>query len=110
LHLKILNIKIFQNISSTILLDKNNKKSIEELFTKNLKMAERSKMADIGSDFSKNCHNSTVEYFFVFSAGLFLEKFNLTKIVFEFKTQNGHQNSILRLSAFFRQKNNILAI
>jgi hypothetical protein len=35
--------------SSTILLDKSNKKSIEELFTKNLKMAEKSKMADIGS-------------------------------------------------------------
>jgi hypothetical protein len=77
LYLKILNINIFQNISTTILLDKNNKKSIEELFTKNLKMAEKSKMADIGS--AKNCHNSTDEYFFVFSAGLFLEKFNLTK-------------------------------
>jgi hypothetical protein len=49
LHLKFLNINIYQNISSTILLVKNNKKSIEELFTKNLKMAEKSKMADIGS-------------------------------------------------------------
>jgi hypothetical protein len=55
LHLKILNINIFQNISSTILLDKNNKKSIEEHLTKNLKMALKSKMADIGSVlFKKN--------------------------------------------------------
>jgi hypothetical protein len=44
----------FSKISSTILLDKNNEKSIEELFTKNLKMAEKSKMADIGSAFFKN--------------------------------------------------------
>jgi hypothetical protein len=32
-----------------ILLDNNNKNSIEELFTKNLKMAEWSKMADTDS-------------------------------------------------------------
>jgi hypothetical protein len=45
--------QIFSKKKSTILLDKNNKNSIEELFTKNSKMAEKSKMADIGSPFFK---------------------------------------------------------
>jgi restriction endonuclease S subunit len=37
--------------NSMILLNKKNKNSIKELFIKNLKMAEQSKMADIGSTF-----------------------------------------------------------
>jgi hypothetical protein len=77
-HLKILNINIFQKISSTILLDKN-KKIHRRTFYQKFENGGEIQDGGLVVHFSKNCHNSTVEYFFVFSTGLFLEKFNLTK-------------------------------